>query len=112
MSLSNLLVRCYECGEPVQNGDLQVTGKKYGIIGYFHPDCWAKYQSDHPMVATPDSELKDGHLTLAVGGVELGFCDYCGAAYREVCLLHTSEKSKLCRPCHKEYVKELRSVDW
>ena len=47
MELSVLLLRCFECGKPVDNGDLQVTGRLHGVTGYFHPDCWEKYQSEH-----------------------------------------------------------------
>lgn len=46
LKLSDILLRCYECIKPVNKGDLRVTGKKFGVIGYFHPNCWKKYKKN------------------------------------------------------------------
>lgn len=47
MNLSEILLKCYECGETIGEGDLQIVGRKYGITGYFHAPCWEKYQTEH-----------------------------------------------------------------
>ena len=52
MTFAEILLKCYDCGEPIGDGDLQVNGKKYEITGYFHPDCWDKYQLEHNMTVT------------------------------------------------------------
>jgi len=86
MELSEILLRCYECGESIGELDLQIEGKKYGITGYFHPPCWEKYQLDHDLNLDPRVRCCDCGLfnRCHQRGSEERHCDpiYCDA-YKE-----------------------------